>query len=293
VRLLTALFAGATVYLAVGLAIGVQPRAVPLSFVARARAERRRDWLRQAGTTATTGQFVSASVLGATVVGVVVFGVTGVVPLALIAGLCVLWAPHAYYSRRRARVVRERLAAWPDTLRDLVAHLRAPLSIHAALLELGRSGPVPLRRSFQRYAVLAGALDSRRALEVVRQELADPLSDRVIEVLILALDQGAGVVVEILEDLAAATAADIRLHDEIETAQLEVRMEAVGAAVLPFAVLGLLCATSDGYRAFYASPSGWFVIGIGAAMGLAGLLAIARLGRQPGEERILVGGGPG
>jgi tight adherence protein B len=290
--LLAGLAAAVLAYMIVGAALGVRPQILPSTRTRRSRAERRREWLHQAGTGVAPAQFVLASLLGGAGAGLVVLLVARVLPLALLAGgVTSLW-PRAYYARRRRRITAERMAAWPDALRDLIAHLRAPLSVHAALLELGRTGPLPLRPSFARYGALSSALDHRRALEVVREELADPLSDRILEIILVAFDQGSAVVIDILADLATATGADLRLHEEIETAQLETRLEAWGAAVLPFAVLALLCATSRDYRAFYAAPAGWLVIVVGGAMSVAGLLAINRLGRIPSEERILAGGGP-
>ena len=290
-RLLAGLAAAVLAYLVVGAALGVRPQLLPSSRSRRNRAERRREWLHQAGTGVAPAQFVVASLLGGAVAGLVVWLVARVLPLTLLAaGVTALW-PRAYYARRRRRITAERMAAWPDALRDLIAHLRAPLSVHAALLELGRTGPLPLRPSFARYGALSAALDHLRALEVVREELADPLSDRIIEIILVAFDQGSAVVIDILGDLATATGADLRLHEEIETAQLETRLEAWGAAVLPFAVLALLCATSRDYRAFYAAPAGWIVVAVGGAMSVAGLVAINRLGRIPSEERILAGGG--
>jgi tight adherence protein B len=152
------------------------------------------------------------------------------------------------------------LAAWPDALRDIITHLRSTVSMHASLSELGRSGPLPLRPYFNRYAGLAGTQDHRTALQVVREDLADPLSDRAIEVLLVSFDQGSSVLIDILDGLAASASEDLRLLDEIETLQLETKLEARGAAVLPFVVLAMLCLFTPGYRSFYAMSAGWVVV---------------------------------
>jgi hypothetical protein len=95
-------------------------------------------------------------------------------------------------------------------------------------------------------------------------------------------------VVDILRDLADHTAADVRLDEDIETANLEKRIEARSAVVLPFAVLVLLCSSSEAYREFYSTPREVFVIALGAVMAFAGMTIVSRLGRQPGEPRVLV-----
>jgi len=212
--------------------------------------------------------------------------------IGAVAAMMACAIPQLVFSRRRQTLVRARLAAWPDALRDIITHLRSSLSMHASLSELGRSGPLPLRPYFNRYAGLAGALDHRTALQVVREDLADPLSDRAIEVLLVSFDQGSSVVIDILDDLAASAAEDLRLLDEIETLQLETKLEARGAAVLPFVVLAMLCLFTPGYRSFYATSAGWVVVVLGAVMSVGGLAFISRLGRVPTEDRILAVGTP-
>ena len=289
-RLLAGLSAGLFVYVSLGLAFGMPPTWLRRAAPERRREARWRDWLRQADADVTPAQFVGVSVGLGTAVGLVVLVLVDVPALALVAAVVTLSIPRTVFARRRRALVQARLAAWPDALRDVVTHLRASMSVHASLCELGRSGPVALRPYFNRYTGLAGALDNRTALEVVREELADPLSDRILEVLLVAFEQGSSVVIDILEDLAAASAQDLRLNEEIETLQLETKLEARGAAILPFAVLGLLCMFTPGYRDFYTTPLGWVVVCFGGALSLLGLFAISRLGRIPTEERILAGG---
>lgn len=291
-RLLAGLAAGLFVYLALGSLFGVSPSWLRKTRERRSAADGWREWLQQADADVTPVQFLGVSLGLGVAVGLVIGAAVGVPALGVVAGAVAMAFPRMVFARRRSALVQQRLAAWPDAIRDIITHLRASLSMHASLCEVGRSGPVPLRPYFNRYAGLSGALDQRAALEVVREDLADPMSDRVIEVLLVAFDQGSSVVIDILHDLAASSSEDLRLLDEIETLQLETKLEARGAAVLPFVVLAMLCVFTPGYRSFYATPAGWFVIGLGACMSLGGLLVIRHLGRVPTEERILAVGTP-
>lgn len=290
-RLIAGLVAALFVYVGIGIAVGITPRWLRRRSARRARSAEWQDWLSQADADVTPTQFVGVSAgLGLAVGALVGLGL-GIPALGVIAGLIACGLPRAVFARRREALTRRRLAAWPDALRDLITHLRASLSLHASLIELGQSGPTPLRRYFSRYASLAGALDQQTALQVIRDELADPLSDRVIEVVLVAFDQGSSVVIDVLDELASSTAEDLRLLEEIETLQLETKLEARGAALLPFVVLAMLCLFTPGYRAFYSTASGWIVVCLGGLMSVGGLLAITRLGRVPAEERILAVGG--
>ncbi|MBT8240980.1 MAG: type II secretion system F family protein [Acidimicrobiia bacterium] len=290
--LLAALSAGLFVYLSLGALVGITPRFMDRSPSGeRPRRDRAQDWLNQAGADVTPFQFFAVSIGTALGVAVIMQILTQVIPLTLVAAGLALWIPRSFYSRRRNRIARERVTAWPDALRDLVAHLKSSMSVHMALNELGRSGPAALRPYFNRYTGLAATLDQRTALEIVREDLADPVSDRVIEIVLVAFEQGSTVVIDILADLADDTAGDIALGEEIQTAQLEVRLEARSSAVLPFLVLIMMVATSNDYASFYRSSAGWLVIAIGGLFCMAGLYTINRLGRVPTEQRILASGG--
>lgn len=283
-RLLAALSGAVFVYLLVGLATGHGPRPMGTALAGRLSRSRRGP---QPDPAARLRLLAISAGAGATAF-VTVWILSGAWPVGVVPALAVGLAPRGWAGRQSRKLAAERVAAWPDALRDLVAHLQAPMSLHRALVELGRSGPAQLRPAWRRYEQLSAALDSRAALEAVRGVLSDPVSDRVVEVLLLAQRQGESVVLDVLRDLAASIAQDVRLSEEMETAQLERRIEARAAAVLPFAVLVLLTSTSEPYRDFYSSARGLVVILVGGAMVMAGSVAIARLGRQPGEERVLV-----
>ncbi len=287
--LLASLFAAAVGYLLVGMIVGVTPVGQAAVVGRGGRLDRWRDRLQQGGMVESIARPGMLSVASAGVLGVGVHTLSGVVALGVMAGIAASGLPWVVIARR-CRIARsERLAAWPDALRDLVAHLRSGASMHASLCRLGESGPGLLRPHFARYGALAGALNQQMALEIVREELCDPLSDRVIEVILVAFDQGTSLVVDVLGALAEHTAADLRLAEAILTDQLETRLEARGAAVLPFVVLVLLCSTSLDYRRFYSSALGLAVMASGVVLVSIGLAMIRRLAAPVIEERVLVG----
>ena len=129
-------------------------------------------------------------VVGSAAVGIVAFAaayfVTGDRARRRRARVAVASLPRAYFGRRRVTRLREVQAAWPDGLRDVVASIAAGRSLNDALTTLAASGPSALRAAFGRFGVHARMLGTVPALEIVESELADPTSDRVIEVLILA-----------------------------------------------------------------------------------------------------------
>lgn len=234
-------------------------------------------------------RFIGASLAAAAVAWVVVAGLTGSPLVAAVPAVIVGLLPAAQMRARVQRRQRERLAAWPDTLRSLVSSLQGGQSVHVALLELGRSGPVALRDVWVRYGRLTDhGLPEARALETVRRELADPLSDRVCEVLILAIGRGSRIALRVLRDLADATAADVQLAERLETAAVEQRLNARAVFALPWITLIVLTARPSLFRDYYSSGAGARVLLLGAAMSTVGMLLVRRLSRVPVEPRVLL-----
>lgn len=288
-RLLAGLSAAVFVYMATGYLTGY----VPANFRRRLgdrpprdRGVSRQVWLNQAGANVTPAQFWATSIAIGLLAFLVVLAITGTVIVALIPAIAVGALPRAYYTRERKRRAGLQVQAWPDALRNLTASLSATLSLHQALVALSHSGPVPLRPVFERYHQLSGSLDQRAALDAIREELADPVSDRIIEVLMLAVEQGPSIVIDILQDLAQATTLDLQLAERIETAQLEQKINARAVFVLPYFMLIMLCARPGPFRDFYQSGAGLVVALIGFAMSIGGMAIINRLGHQAPEERV-------
>ena len=159
-------------------------------------------------------------------------------------------------------------------------------SLTHALTTLADTGPPALRDAFARFPLLARMLGTVPALEVVKAELADPTSDRVIEVLILASERGGAIVKQILEDLVVATTKDVKVLDEIESEGLEMKINGRAVLVMPWLVLVALTLRDGPFRAFYRSPAGLAVVLVGAVLSLLGSWWINRLGRAHEEQRV-------
>ena len=248
---------------------------------------RRGVWLQQAGVPASYGQFV-ASIIGLFAVSWIVLGamsggVVAIVPSAAIAAVPVL-----YYSRRRTTRLAQAQQSWPDALRDVVTSVASGQSLHQALCSLSNGHHGPLSAAFQRYPSLSRSIGSVAALEMVRAELADPVSDRVIEVFVLAVERGGSVVRVVLDDLTQSIGADVRVLNEIDTALLESRINARAVVVLPWVALLLLNQGGGPFRDFYSSSGGAVVVFVGAVLTVVGWGAVSRLSRIPNEERVFV-----
>ena len=247
-------------------------------------------WPSQAGLDVTPAQFWLTSIGAALGTYLLVYALTSLAVVALMPALVVGTLPRAYFGRRRAQRLALVQEAWPDGLRDLIASVRSGASLPNAIESLATFGPTPLRQAFQGFAVYSRSLGVVPALEMIRADLADPTSDRVIEVLILAYERGGAVVPEILSDLAEATTRDIWTMEQIRSEALEQKINARVVFVLPWFVLIAITAQEGPFRAFYSSRAGVMVALAGGLMSLLGIVIASRLGSQPTEPRVFVAG---
>lgn len=285
--LLASLFTAVAVYCAVGLVTGWTPqyrrRKAPKS-----RSSRLHLWLIQAGTGLTARQFV----VGSAAVGLLAFVLatlaTGTWWLGIAPGVAGAAVPRAFYGKRRTDRLRRIRQAWPDALRDALASIGAGSTLFVALCELSERGPVPLRPAFGRFRLLSRMMGVVPALEMVKEELADATSDRVIEVLSLAYEHGGGLVQEVLRDLVAEITRDLRLEEEIHSDGTEQRIESRVVLVIPWLLVLVLTLTSEEYRSFYRSSSGLLVVMVALAWSMVGVGLMKYIGRSQSERRVLV-----
>ncbi|HEX6311769.1 MAG TPA: type II secretion system F family protein [Acidimicrobiia bacterium] len=291
-RLVAALSVGVFCYFLVGFVTGAAP---DLRFRRRAAGSslsRRQLWLHQAGVAVTPYQFWAASLGAGGIAFAVVMVGTGTPLVALVPAGAVSALPRAYFARRRAVRLRQVQEAWPDGLRDLLASITAGRSLAQALVTLAGSGPTPLREALARFPLLSRMLGTVPALEIVKEELADPTSDRVIEVLILAQERGGQIVKDILEDLVVSTTKDLKVQEEIATEGLEMRINARVVLVLPWVVLVALTIRPGPFRDFYQSGGGLVVVALGGLLSVFGYVVISRLGRSQHERRVFGASAP-
>lgn len=247
-------------------------------------------WLKDSGLDVTPAQFWITSVGAGLGTYLLVFALTSLPIVSLMPSVVVATLPKAYFARKRALRLDEVQRAWPDGLRDLLATVRSGASLPTAIEGLATFGPLPLRAAFQGFSVYSRSLGVIPALDMIKSDLADPTSDRVIEVLILAYERGGAVVPEILSDLAEATTRDLWTLEEIRTDALEQKINSRIVFVLPWLVLVAMTARSGAFREFYSSPAGVLVAVIGGVMSLVGVAIASKLGAQPPEPRVFVSG---
>ena len=264
----------------------MRPRERPLG---APRLARLRDFLIRAGLREVTPRDFFVFSLGAgTVCGVLAQLFLGWSLLSGLAGVAGLLAPYAYYVRRHDRRRAAVQAALVEAIEQLRDGIRSGLSVQEALGGLGRTGPEALRAEFATLSREARLLGFEGALRSMRDRLADPVFDVVAAALVVNDRLGGRQVSQVLDRLAEATRAQLRIQQEVRAQQGRTVLSARIVAAAPLVALVGLRATNPRYLSIFDSVAGQMVLlGCALSVGL-GYLAMLYLTRLPGQRRVLV-----
>jgi tight adherence protein B len=288
-RLLAALMTGTAVYLLAGFLTGNAPE-IGTRVKTKPKTSRRQSWLIQAGSDLSPRQFWAGSVVTGLLGLFVLWAIAGSWWVALIPSVAIASLPYGYFSRQRTNRLASVQKAWPDGLREVLAHVSSGATLGAAIETLARRGPVALREAFARFPAQAKMFGVVPALEIVKEELSDPASDKVIEVLILAHQFGGDSLQVVLRDLVETMTADELTAEQIRTAGFEQRLEGIVVAFAPWLILLFLATVPSTYREFYRSPTGRFVVMVAGIWAAFGWVLMRIIARPPQEVRVFGGG---
>ena len=217
----------------------------------------------------------------------VVQAVSRTMPVAVVFAAMAAYVPIAVLRQRAARRLRDFAEVWPEAVDNLASAVRAGLSLPDAVAALGTTGPDALRTDFAQFALdyqVTGRFGE--CLDRLKDRLADPVGDRVIEGLRLAREVGGGDLGRLLRNLSGFLRDDARTRSELESRQAWTVNGARLAVSAPWIVLLLMSFQTSAIR-HYASPGGVLVLGIGFAVCVLAYAAMMRIGRLPVEKRIL------
>lgn len=249
---------------------------------------RRQELLTQAGISSISpAQLLGLQLLTAALVGVLVQVLTETIAVAGCFALFSFLAPIAIVRRLRQQRQVALRELWPEAIDNLASAVRAGMSLPEGLAGLAEHGPMPLRPAFARFG--AGYRATGRfneCLQALKNELADPVGDRVCETLRVAREVGGTDLGTVLRTLSELLRVDARTRSELETRQGWTVNAARLAVAAPWLVLLLLGSQSSTLRTFDSS-GGVLLLAIGGAVCLVAYRTMLRIGRLPEETRVL------
>ncbi len=219
--------------------------------------------------------FLAVALLTRTLVVALFFAVFGfLAPLVLVRRM----------HRRRLVALRE---VWPEAIDSLASAVRAGMSLPEGLAALAVRGPAELRAPFERFGAryrVGGRFED--SLDALKDDLADPVGDRVCETIRVARQVGGNDLGTVLRTLSEILRADARTRAELETRQGWVVNAARLAVAAPWVVL-LLLGTQSSTISSYDSAGGTVLLAAGAAVCLLAYRIMLRIGRLPEDQRVL------
>lgn len=221
-------------------------------------------------------------------VGVLTGVATGWIVGAVLAGLALWSLPGVLgrdldYTRRVHRI--EGIATWTEMLRDT---LSAAAGLEQAILATAPLAPVSIRREITE---LAARLDNGErlapCLRMVADQLGDPTGDLVIASLVLAAEQHARQLGDLLGSLAHAARqqASMRMRVEASRTRTRTSVRIIVGTTLAFAVTVVLLNRSY-LSAYDSTPGQVILLGIGGLFGL-GFAWLGRIAKVAEPARFL------
>lgn len=272
----------------VGLLLVWSACALPPGSWPRRRGGRVADLLRRADMTQVSASalLTLCAVTGAAT-ALLLEALTATPPVSVAFGAMGGYLPLAVVTRRAHRRERDFAEVWPEAVDNLASAVRAGLSLPDALGQLSVRGPEPLRPSFAAFALDYQVLGRfGDCLDRLKERLADPVGDRVVEGLRVAREVGGGELGRLLRTLSGYLRDEARTRSELEARQAWTVNGARLAVAAPWLVLLTMSFQPSVIRR-YASPSGTMVLLLAAGACVVSYRLMMRIGRLPRERRIL------
>ncbi|GAA2108370.1 type II secretion system F family protein [Kocuria atrinae] len=230
---------------------------------------------------------VAVSIAVAVVTGLAVTALTSAPAFGLCAMLVAGYIPLWFVKRRgdrRSAVLRE---VWPDVVDHLRSAIRAGMGLPEALMQLQYRGPEVLRPAFGQFAAdyrASGQLHG--SLTLLKNRLADPVADNIVEALRVTREVGGTDLGKLLGTLSSFLRENERTRSELEARQSWTVNAARLSVAAPWLVLALMSTQPAAIEA-YNTPTGALVMLGGLAISVAAYRLMLRLGALPTERRVL------
>ena len=205
------------------------------------------------------------------------------ITIALIISLASVMAFKKYESNK---IALNRSNAWPEVLDLIIASLQSGASISESLSTIGKIGPTSVREPFLVFSTkIQSGERFESALNYLKQEFADPITDQLFEALYFTSMFGSRNSIKVLRELSEYVSSDLALRGEIQIRFGWIRNSANLAAVAPW-LLFLILRTQENARNAYAQPAGQTIIILGVLTTFLAYLWMQRIAKLPKSKRL-------
>jgi len=264
------------------------PAATPVPHRTRSPVFGLSSLLEEAGLDAVDARVVLAGGLaGGAVGGVLVVTLIPIPALGVITALVVPVMGFAYLTRLKAQRATRLRRAWPGVIDHLRAGVRSGHDVTGALLALPDNLPRDISGPLGHFdRDIAQGLGTDDAVADLGRRLADPVADRIVEVLRMAHEVGGVNLPSVLLELQKSVRTDIAVREDAHAKQSWIRSASVLAVSAPWVVL-VLIGTREATLTAYQSPEGAGILLVGAVVSAIAFGMMKKIGSLPAQHRWL------
>lgn len=216
------------------------------------------------------------------------FGVTLFLPVLVLgplAAIATALVAFAFVARERGARRHRLRVAWPGVIDHIRAGIRSGSDVVRAVAALPPSLPPDIATTVTLFRDdLARGMSSDMALGEWGRRLADPVGDRIVEVLRMAGEVGGTDLPDVLNSLQRSVRHDIAVREDATAKQSWVRSAAVLAVAAPWVVLVVIGSRGDTLQS-YQSLEGSIVLVVGAVVSAVAYRIMHTIGSLPPQRR--------
>jgi tight adherence protein B len=176
----------------------------------------------------------------------------------------------------------------PELIDILISGVQSGLSLNESLAGMADRGPEIFKDEFKRFNLEMRAHgDFRIALIRVKESLAEPNVDQVVEALLISRELGGAELLNILRLLSKFIREDLTLRREIVVKQSWIKNSAHLSAAAPWLLL-LLLSTQPSTSEAFSSSGGVLILISGLGFTAIAYLWMNHLSKMPYPNRIFI-----
>jgi tight adherence protein B len=208
------------------------------------------------------------------------------ITLLILFTLSLLATYLAKISYQARKIAINRAQAWPEILDLLISSLQSGASISESLSNLATVGPQSVRKEFDKFSksLIVGE-KFEVAVNNIKEEFADPITDQLFETLYFATKFGSKNTIKVLREISEYASADLALRAEINTRFGWIKNSANLAALAPW-LLFIILRTQENARLAYLQPTGQLLMIFGVIATLFAYLWMSRIAKLPKAKRL-------
>ena len=229
--------------------------------------------------------FAVVSVILALLTATVTIALIPVTALGVAAGVVALVLPSVLVTSRSRSRRRATRVVWPDVVDHLVSAVRSGLALPDSVVTLAHAGPPITREAFAGFEAQYRATGNfSLCVSELKERLADPVADRILETLRMSREVGGTELTSVLRNLAAYVRQEAAIRSEVEARQSWVMNAARLGVAAPWIVLLLLATRPEAAVAYNTAAGGVLVIA-GLVVSVVAYRIMVAVGRIPEEHR--------